>query len=86
MAGECVRRGYWQSGGDEAGDILIRKSIFRPASGTWRGQERGRKERPHTGDCWVAEERSKNQIDLASLLFHFLDRRRLGWRELLMDV
>ena len=86
MAGEFVKRGYRQSEGDEVIEISIRKSLFRPASGTRPGQKRGRKERPHTGDCWVAEKRSKNQKDLASLIFHFFGRRRLGWRELLMGV
>ena len=35
-------------------------------------------------DCCVAEERSKNQIDFASLLFHFFDRRKLCRRDVLM--
>ena len=33
----------------------------------------------------MAEERSKNQKDLASLLFHILDRRRTGRKEVLVD-
>ena len=51
MPEECGGRGCRQLGGDEAGEISIRKSIFWPANSTRPGQERKQRERPHTEDC-----------------------------------
>ena len=72
MAGECVGRGYRQLGGDVEEEISGRKNIFRPQCDTQRGQERERKERPHTGDCWVAEERNRRRKDPVAPLVHSL--------------
>ena len=70
--GEHFGRGCRQLEGDGEGEISDRKNIFRPQSDTQRGQEQGRKERPHTGDCWVAEERNRRQRDPVAPLVHSL--------------
>ena len=70
--------------------LLLRRNIFRPASDTLPGQERGQKERPRTEDCRVLEARSNLQKEIAALLFHALGhvemREGLMALELLLGV
>ena len=54
------------------------KKYFRPASDTWPGQERGRKELPRTEDCCVSEARNNRWTEIAALLFHVLGHGEMG--------
>ena len=55
MVGGCVGKRYQRSEDVGSEVILCQRSIFRPASDTPPGQERERRERPRTEDCWVLE-------------------------------
>ena len=71
--------------------VCLRKNIFRPASDTLPGQERGRKARPRTEDCCVSGAIKNRRTEIAALLLHALDHGEMradliAWRELVLGV